>query len=92
MAVIIAVKDYNAAILQRIRVKCVEQNTSIPKIEKALGYGNGAISSWKNAKRVAPIERVQAVADYLHIPVESLVENISIDEQKEKPATVDGDG
>lgn len=66
-------KEYNEAILQRIRVKCVENNTSIPKIEKALGYGNGSISGWKNAKKRAPMERVEAVAGFLGVSPDYLI-------------------
>ena len=62
----------NSNLLENIRVLCVARKTSIPKVEKALGYGNGSISVWKKAKKPAPRERVQAVADYFAVPIESL--------------------
>lgn len=63
----------NAIILENIRVLCVRNKTSIPKIEKALGYGNGSVSGWKNAKKSAPMERVKSIADYLGVSVEALI-------------------
>ena len=69
---------YNIELLRRIRVKCVEQSTSIPKIEKALGYGNGSISGWAKAKRRAPMERVEAVAGYLGCDVSDLIPQRSV--------------
>ena len=61
----------NAIILENIRVLCVRNKTSIPKIEKALGYGNGAVSGWVKAKKPAPMERVSAIADYFGVSVET---------------------
>lgn len=66
-------KAKNALILDNLRVLCVKNHTSIPKVEKELGYGNGSISSWKKAKKVAPRERVQAVADYFGVPITELI-------------------
>ena len=63
----------NAIILENIRVLCVRNKTSIPKVEKALGYGNGAVSGWVKAKKPAPLERVAAIADYFNVSVESLI-------------------
>lgn len=63
----------NAIILENIRVLCVRNKTSIPKLEKALGYGNGAVSGWVKAKKPAPMERVAAIADYFGVSVESLI-------------------
>ena len=63
----------NAIILENIRVLCVRNRTSIPKVEKALGYGNGAVSGWAKAKKPAPMERVKAIADYFSVSVEALI-------------------
>ncbi len=63
----------NAIILENIRVLCVRHKTSIPKVEKALGYGNGAVSGWVKAKKPAPMERVRAIADYFGVSVETLI-------------------
>ena len=56
-------RESNEAILENIRVQCVKQGTSIPKIEKALGYGNGSVSGWNKAKKPAPMERDKAIAE-----------------------------
>lgn len=66
------IREYNEAVLMRIREICIRRNTSITKIEKALGYGNGSVSGWKNAKRKAPLERVVAIADFLDVPTMAL--------------------
>ena len=68
-------QEQNAILLENIRVLCVRNNTSIPKVEAALGYSNGSVSCWKNAKRPAPAERVAAIADYFHVPIEELYRN-----------------
>ena len=81
------IHEYNQAILTRIRELCVRRNTSITKIEKALGYGNGTVSGWKNAKRKAPYDRVVAVANFLNVPVMALTGE---EEQKERPAQESG--
>jgi SOS-response transcriptional repressor LexA len=67
------VKAKNDLILENLRVLCVRNKTSIPKVEKELGYGNGSISGWKKAKKLAPQERVQAIADYFNVPIEALI-------------------
>ena len=82
----LSASEYNALLLRNIRVRCVEMNTSIPKIEKALGYGNGAISGWSKAKRYAPMSRIEAVAEYLGCTVSELVG------ETEKPASISADG
>lgn len=66
------IREYNQAVLTRIRELCVRRNTSITKIEKELGFGNGTVSGWKNAKRKAPLNRVVAIAEHLRVPVIAL--------------------
>lgn len=65
--------EYNDALLIEIRKLCAEHKTSIPKIEQALGYGNGSISGWNKAVKKAPRERIEAIADYFGVPVETLL-------------------
>lgn len=77
---------YNDALLVRIRQLCVRRSTSITKIEKALGYGNGTVGSWKNAKKKAPFERVEEIADYLNVPVSALTGD---GEEAKKPTVKD---
>ena len=77
------IREYNQAVLTRIRELCVRRSTSITKIEKALGFGNGTVSGWKNAKKKAPLERIIAIADFLDVPTMALTgESI----QEKKPA------
>ena len=62
----------NARLISNIRAVCALRKTSIPKIEQALGYGNGAITAWKNAKKLAPTRRVNEIADFLNVSADSL--------------------
>ena len=82
------IHEYNEAVLMRIRQLCVRRKTSITKIEKALGYGNGTVSGWKNAKKKAPLERVVAIAEYLNVPVVALTGGLPAEEElnQEQPA------
>ena len=66
------ITEKNAQILSNIRMLCIEKKTSIPKIEKALGYGNGSVSGWNKAKKLAPMERVKSIAEYLGVSVDVL--------------------
>ena len=75
--------EYNQKILLRIRELCAHRKTSITKIEKALGYGNGTVSGWKNAKKRAPHDRVVEIAKFLNVPVMALTGGL---ENEEKPA------
>ena len=58
------------SIIKSIKMLCDENNTSIPKLEKTLGFGNGSIYNWdksspssKNIIKVAIHFKVSA--DYL---------------------------
>lgn len=76
--------EFNRALLIRLRQKCVEKGTSITRIEEALGFGNGSISSgWAKAKRKAPIDRIEAVAGFLECSVDELMP------QKKEPVVSD---
>ena len=63
---------YNEAVLARIRQLCVRRGSSITKLEKALGYGNGTVSGWTKAKKKAPYDRIEAIAAYLGVPTVGL--------------------
>ena len=78
---------FNATVLRNIRIKCAECETSIPKIEKALGYGNGSISGWSKAKRLAPMDRIEAVARLLGCRVSDLTTK----EETKSPAPKEGE-
>lgn len=58
------------SIVESIKLLCVENDTSIPKLEKKLGFGNGAIYNWdKNSPSSEKIIKVaihfKVSADYL---------------------------
>ena len=56
--------------LDKIKALCKEKKTSISKLEKQLGFGNGVIGRWD--KSVSSYERLAAVANALDVPVSYL--------------------
>ena len=54
-------------IVENIKELCVENNMSIPKLEKELGFGNGAIYTWR--KGSPSIDKVRKVAEYFNVAV-----------------------
>ena len=60
------------SIVDRIRILCQENGTSITKIEKELGYANGTIGKWRTSKRKPPLEKVLAIAQRLQTTAEYL--------------------
>lgn len=59
-------------IVDRIRVLCVKNKTSITKLEMEFGYANGTIGKWKNAKKRPPLEKVMEIAARLNTTVDYL--------------------
>lgn len=55
--------------VDRIKMLCRAKNTSVTKLEVALGFGNGTIGKWKTAKSDPPIDKLQKIADYLGVSV-----------------------
>lgn len=60
--------------LDKIKALCKEKKTSISKLEKQLGFGNGVIGRWD--KSVPSYERLAAVANALDVPVSYLTGEI----------------
>ncbi|WP_405154746.1 helix-turn-helix domain-containing protein [Paenibacillus sp. FSL K6-0108] len=58
-------------IVDNIRELCKESSTSIPKLEKELGFGNGAIYNWN--KNSPSIDKLQKVADLFNVSVERVL-------------------
>ena len=56
--------------LDKIKALCKEKKTSISKLEKQLGFGNGVIG--RCDKSVPSYERLAAVANALDVPVSYL--------------------
>lgn len=50
---------------------CKEQNTSVNKLQKTLGLGNGTIARWDNQD--PGIGKVSLVADYFNVSLDYLV-------------------
>ena len=84
-----AVREYNEAILMRIRQLCSRRGTSISKIEKALGYDIGTISDWNNAITIVPLEKVVAVAKHLNVPALALTGDLPEEDEKIMPTISD---
>lgn len=59
------------ALVEKIKKLCKEKKTSIPRLEKELGFGNGAIYNWDT--NAPSVDKVQKVADYFGITIDSLV-------------------
>lgn len=73
--------------LDKIKALCKEQKTSIFKLEKQLGFGNGVIGRWD--KSVPSYERLAAVANALDVPVSYLTgetDDPSAGVKEERPA------
>lgn len=73
------------ATVERIKMLCKERHTSVAKMERELGFGNGYISNLR--RDTLPYERLVAVADYLGVSPEYLTTG-----DNETPAPNDGDG
>ena len=58
-------------LLDKIKVKCVEKNTSIAKLEDELGFGRGTIYKWETVSPSA--YSLKKVADYLGCTVDDLL-------------------
>lgn len=59
------------SIVENIRWLCKQQNISIPKLEKELGFGNGAIYNWD--KSSPSVDKLQKVADYFQVSTDYLL-------------------
>lgn len=59
----------NKEIVEKIRAICREKDTSITKLEEAVGWSNGYIGKWAKAKKRPPIEKLSIVAEHLDVPV-----------------------
>jgi transcriptional regulator with XRE-family HTH domain len=60
-------------LVENIKSLCLNENTSLPKLEKELGFGNGAIYNWD--KNSPSISKVLKVANHFGVSVDSLIGN-----------------
>lgn len=59
------------SIVENIRSRCKLVNISIPKLEKELGFGNGAIYNWD--RNSPSFDKLQKVAEYFKVSTDYLV-------------------
>lgn len=59
------------SLVERIKILCKEHSVSIPKLEREFELGNGAIYKWDTS--VPGIDKVQKVAEYFDVTIDSLV-------------------
>ena len=57
---------------ERIKAICKEKGTSVYRIEKQLGFGNGSIGKWGKDGRTPSYDRLAAVAKLLGVTVSEL--------------------
>lgn len=76
--------------LDKIKALCKEKKTSISKLEKQLGFGNGVIGRWD--KSVPSYERLAAVANALDVPVSYLTGETDDPSADIKKAPIPKDG
>lgn len=76
----------NAKFVERVRDLCKEQKTSITKLEAQLDFSNGYIGKWAKRPSSPPYEKLTSIAQALGVTVEELTG----EEQKEKPNALDG--
>lgn len=72
--------------VNKIRELCKKNGTSIYKLEKQLGFGNGVIGRWDTS--IPSYERLTAVATALGVPVTELTGETAPAAKKE-PAPLD---
>lgn len=76
----------NKELVKNIRELAKKNGTSLTKIEKKLGWGNGKIGKWESAKKLPPKQDLELVANELKISVKTITG------QKEIPPTEKADG
>ena len=57
------------SVLERIKMLCMKNSTSISKLEKQLGFSNGSLAKAKTIKN----ERLSKIADYFGVTVDYLL-------------------
>ena len=59
------------AIVAKIQSLCAEKKTTLPKLEKELGFSNGSVYKWD--VNSPSIDKVARVALYFGVSVDSLI-------------------
>ncbi len=58
-------------IVDHIKAICMQHGTTIPRLERVLGFGNGTIYNW--ARSSPSIDKVQKVADHFSVSVDRIL-------------------
>lgn len=58
-------------LFENVNALCKKHGTALYKLEKELGFGNGALYKW--AEQTPSVDRVKAVADYFGVTVDALL-------------------
>ncbi|MDJ0305361.1 XRE family transcriptional regulator [Dehalobacter sp.] len=59
------------SLVENVKQHCKNAGISIPKLEKKLCFGNGAIYNWDTS--TPGIDKVKQVADYFGVTVDDLI-------------------
>lgn len=57
--------------IENIKSLCLSNGTSIPKLEKELGFGRGAIYNWN--KSSPSIDKIQKIASYFNVSLDRIM-------------------
>ena len=60
-------------IYEKVKKLCKQKKVSIYRLEKDLGFSASTIVKWK--KSIPAADKLKAVADYLHVSIEDLLED-----------------
>ncbi len=60
-------------IYEKVRKLCKQKKISVYRLEKDLGFSTSTIIKWK--KSIPAANKLKAVADYLHVSIEELLED-----------------
>lgn len=58
-------------LVERIQDLCCSKNTTLIGLEREIGLGRGTIRNWD--KNFPSIDKIQKVADYFHVSIDSLL-------------------
>jgi transcriptional regulator with XRE-family HTH domain len=65
--------------LEKVRELCKQRGTSITRMERDLGFGNGSLAKAKSIKT----DRLQKIADYFGVSIEYLMDSHEISYDKD---------
>lgn len=60
-------------IYEKVKKLCKQKKVSIYRLEKDLGFSASTIVKWK--KSIPAVDKLKAVADYLQVSIEDLLED-----------------